>query len=230
MLQRRLYANNAVKQQAYRDRKTNPTVRLVPVSTAPGRYVTSLADLLAEGQRFGCIMADPPWPYDDAPPSVDMRKYYPPMPLEDICALPVRDLALPASHLHLWVTTAFLFAAKQVLDAWGFTPRSECTWGKMTKDGKRIQMGCGHYWRGSHEPCLLGVRGNLTARQHNLCSLILAPRGRHSQKTDIARDRIEQFSPGPYLELFGRAAVPGWTVWGNECLPTNGRLFKERVS
>jgi hypothetical protein len=30
------------------------------------------------------------------------------------------------------------------------------------------------------------------------------------------RRRIERLYPGPYLELFGRKPVPGWTVWGNE--------------
>jgi len=63
----------------------------------------------------------------------------------------------------------------------------------------------------------------------NLRSLLLARRGQHSEKPDRARDQIEQCSPGPYLELFGRKAVPGWTVWGNQCLPAQGRLFQERV-
>jgi N6-adenosine-specific RNA methylase IME4 len=27
---------------------------------------------------------------------------------------------------------------------------------------------------------------------------------------------IERASHGPYLELFGRSPVPGWTVWGNQ--------------
>ena len=27
---------------------------------------------------------------------------------------------------------------------------------------------------------------------------------------------IERACPDPYLELFGRSPVDGWTVWGNE--------------
>ena len=35
--------------------------------------------------------------------------------------------------------------------------------------------------------------------------------------------RIERLYLGPYLELFGRAQVPGGTVWGNEVpLSANG--------
>ncbi len=30
------------------------------------------------------------------------------------------------------------------------------------------------------------------------------------------RDRIERLFGGPYLELFGRKRVDGWTLWGNE--------------
>jgi N6-adenosine-specific RNA methylase IME4 len=159
-----------------------------------------------------------------------MRKSYAPMSSEDICALPVRDLALPQSHLHLWVTAAFIFEAAQVFAAWGFTLKSHLAWGKTTIDGKQLCMGGGHYWRGSHEICLLGVRGNHTASPMHLRSLCRAPRGIHSEKPDRAQDLIEQLSPRPRLELFGRTAVPGWTVGGNQRLPANGRLFKERVS
>jgi N6-adenosine-specific RNA methylase IME4 len=47
----------------------------------------------------------------------------------------------------------------------------------------------------------------------------MAPRLKHSQKPELFRQLIEQVSPGPYLELFARRDVPGWTVWGNEVEP-----------
>jgi N6-adenosine-specific RNA methylase IME4 len=90
---------------------------------------------------------------------------------------------LPQAHLHCWVTKDFLTKAAQVFTAWGFEVKGEIVWLKTTKDGETIQMGAGHYWRTSHESCLLGVRGNLTARQKNLRSVVLAPRGTHSEKT-----------------------------------------------
>jgi N6-adenosine-specific RNA methylase IME4 len=144
------------------------------------------------------------------------------MSVEAICALPIGALAAPQAHLHLWTTSAFLFECPTIFAAWGFTFVGELVWVKPS-------MGLGNYWRKAHELCLLGVRGGLTARQRNLISWVQAARGRHSEKPDIACDRIEQLSPGPYLELFGRAAVPGWTVWGNQCLLVNGRFWKERV-
>jgi N6-adenosine-specific RNA methylase IME4 len=188
----------------------------------PGVYVTDLAALVASGQRFGCIYVDPPWPYTNQATHGATNDHYASMTLEQICALPVASLALPQAHLHLWTTSAFLFACPQIFAAWGFTHKGEMVWEKPT-------MGLGNYYRLAHELCLLGVRGDLTAQQHNIISWFRAPRGVHSAKPDIARDRIEQLSPGPYLELFGRAAVPGWTVWGNQQIPTQGRLFHEQI-
>jgi N6-adenosine-specific RNA methylase IME4 len=222
MPQPRLYATNADRQKAYRDRKNHPTVQHLPASQTPGVYVTDLDALRASGQCFRCIYADPPWQYDDQPPHGGAAQHYATMSLEAICALPILDLAAPQAHLHLWVTHAFLFASQQILAAWGFVYKSHFAWVKP-------RLGTGHYWRNSHELLLLGVRGGLTAQQKNLRSWMEAPRTQHSAKPERVRDQVEQLSPGPYLELFGRSAVPGWTVWGNERLPANGRLFKDHV-
>jgi N6-adenosine-specific RNA methylase IME4 len=112
--------------------------------------------------------------------------------------------------LHLWTTNAFLFESLHLLTAWGFEYKSTFVWVKP-------QMGLGNYWRNCHEILLLGVRGGLTAQHKGLRSWVEAPRGAHSAKPACVRALVEQLSPGPYLELFGRALVPGWTVWGNEC-------------
>jgi N6-adenosine-specific RNA methylase IME4 len=223
MPQRRVYANNAVRQQAYRDRQSHPPTRHLPVDQPPGRYVTDLALLLQAGARFGTIYADPPWPYDKAPRRGAAIHEYPLMPLAQLAALPVRDLAASQAHLHLWATSPMLPEAFSVLAAWGFDYKSTFVW---VKPG---QPGTGHYWRNSHELLLLGVRGGLTARQKNLRSWLEVARRSHSEKPERVRDLVEQLSPGPYLELFGRAAVPGWTVFGNEQVPCTGRLFKDVV-
>ena len=46
--------------------------------------------------------------------------------------------------------------------------------------------------------------------------VIMAPVGEHSQKPEEARRRIERLLNGPYLELYGRKPVDGWTVWGDQ--------------
>ena len=47
-------------------------------------------------------------------------------------------------------------------------------------------------------------------------SWLKVKRGRHSAKPEECRQIVERVSPGPYLELFARAATKGWTSWGNE--------------
>ena len=38
----------------------------------------------------------------------------------------------------------------------------------------------------------------------------------HSRKPDELYEIIERCSPGPYLELFARDRMPGWTQWGDQ--------------
>jgi N6-adenosine-specific RNA methylase IME4 len=55
---------------------------------------------------------------------------------------------------------------------------------------------------------------------NNIRSVQLAKRGSHSAKPSQIRDLIEQVSPAPYLEMFGRETVKGWTVFGNQVMQT----------
>ena len=50
------------------------------------------------------------------------------MSLDRIKAMPVADLAAKNAHLWLWVTNATLRDGYDVMEAWGFTPRSPLTW------------------------------------------------------------------------------------------------------
>ena len=170
----------------------------------------AVSDLAAlAGQKFGCIYADPPWKYGNQSTRGATDLHYQTMTLEEIAALPVANLAADRSHLHLWTTNAFLEAAFGIIKAWGFEFKSTFVWVKP-------QMGIGNYWRNSHEMMLLAVRGGLTAASKAEMSWLQCSRGKHSAKPDEVRDRIERLSPPPYLELFGRRKVAGWTVFGNE--------------
>jgi len=182
------------------------------VGTFPSGTTCTTADLkrlIDRGEHFGTIYADPPWSYGNQGTRAATGNHYETMAIEDIAALPVAQLALGDAHLHLWTTNAFLFEAKTILEAWGFTYKSCFVWVKT-------QMGIGNYWRVSHEFLLFGIRGNCPFRDHSQMSWLEIPRSQHSKKPEKVRSIIETVSPGPYLELFGRRAVPGWTVWGNE--------------
>lgn len=168
-----------------------------------------LAAIAERGIKFGNIYADPPWLYGNQATRASTGNHYGGMSVDDICALPIADLAAETAHLHLWTTNGFLPDAFRVIEAWGFTYKSCLVWVKP-------QMGIGNYWRVSHEFLLLGTRGQCVFPEKNHKSWLEAERGRHSAKPAEIRHIIERVSPTPRLELFGRAAQPGWIVWGNE--------------
>jgi N6-adenosine-specific RNA methylase IME4 len=78
----------------------------------------------------------------------------------------------------------------------------------------------GNYFRISHELLLLGVRGKrkrFPEGQRALRSWVRTDRpAGHSTKPGRFREMLEGLSPPPRLELFGRQAVPGWVVHGNQ--------------
>jgi len=182
-----------------------------------GTYpTTDLQALIDQDRTFGTVYADPPWQYGNQGTRSATDTQYPTMKLDDICALPVGDLAAQRSHLHLWTTNAFLFDARKVLEAWGFEYKSCFVWVKP-------QLGIGNYWRVSHEFILLGVRGGLTFSDKGQTSWMQHDRLKHSQKPYAIRNLVEKVSPAPRIELFGRTLVEGWTVWGNE---VDGNVLK----
>lgn len=171
---------------------------------------TDLSELVQRGEKFGTIYADPPWRYQNQGTRASTGNHYAgDMSVDEICAMPIAELSAEKCHLHLWTTNAFLFECPKIFKAWGFEFKSSFVWVKP-------QMGIGNYWRNSHEIMLLGVRGGQTALSRAEMSWHECKRGQHSAKPDAVRHSIERLSPGPFLELFGRKKVEGWTVFGNQ--------------
>ena len=92
-----------------------------------------------EGERFGCVMADPPWRFTNrtgkVAPEHKRLTRYPTMTLEDICALPVADHLADRAHCYLWVPNALLPEGLKVMEHWGFRYKSNIIWYKTRKDG-----------------------------------------------------------------------------------------------
>jgi len=171
---------------------------------------TDLSELVQKGEKFGTIYADPPWRYQNQGTRASTGNHYAgDMSVDEICAMPIAELSAEKCHLHLWTTNAFLFECPKIFKAWGFEFKSSFVWVKP-------QMGIGNYWRNSHEIMLLAVKGGQTALSRAEMSWLECKRGQHSAKPDAVRHSIERLSPGPFLELFGRKKVEGWTVFGNQ--------------
>lgn len=136
------------------------------------------------------------------------------MTVKEITGLPISDIAEDNCHLYLWATNNYLPAAIEVMKEWGFTYKTIVTWGKD-------KIGLGQYFRGQTEHCLFGVRGNIPykvvdGKRQQGRTLIIAPRGKHSEKPEEMREMIETVSVGPFVELFARREYDGWDCWGNE--------------
>ena len=168
-------------------------------------------------KKFGVILADPPREYKCGG-NGSARRHYPLMKIEDICALPVGDLAAEDCALFLWATMPLLSEAFEAIRAWGFTFKTCCfVWVKTNKSGDGYFTGMGHWSRAKAELCLLATRGKPKRVSKSVRQLIVSPRREHSRKPDETRERIvELFGDVPHVELFARQTPPGWDVWGNE--------------
>ena len=68
--------------------------------------VDRLHALIRDGQRFGTILADPPWGWEH---NASARPY--PTNVTELMGLPIRKLAAKDAFLHLWIPAALVFYA-----------------------------------------------------------------------------------------------------------------------
>ena len=116
-----------------------------------------------------------------------------------------------------------------VLQAWGFTYKSNIVWHKIRKDGGSDGRGVGFYFRNVTELLLFGVRGKnarTLAPGRRQVNMIETRKREHSRKPDEQYKLIEDCSPGPYLEMFGRGIRRDWAVWGDQADETYTPTWK----
>lgn len=200
--------------------------------------MTVLTHLLPRfDQRFAAVVADPPWSYDSPRAIVgnggrgsegaaeiiqaDVGQHYPTMTLDEIKALPLKQIAADNSVLFMWTTNPFLAdgSAVEVVRAWGFTPKTVLTWAKVQADGRTPSMKTGHWFRSASEHAIFAVRGKVkrppawAAYPTWFASVRMA----HSVKPDVLHGHAEKAMPdGPWLEMFARRDRPNWFTWGNQ--------------
>ena len=174
-------------------------------------------------RRFGAILADPPWRFQNstgkvAPEHRRLRRYAT-MTVPEIAAMPVARIAADPCHLYLWAPNALLAEGLDVMRAWNFTFKTVIVWHKVRKDGGPDGRGVGFYFRNVTEMLLFGVRGKnartLPAGRRQV-NFIASRKREHSRKPDEQYEIIEQCSPGPWIELFARGRRKNWVSWGDE--------------
>jgi N6-adenosine-specific RNA methylase IME4 len=174
-------------------------------------------------RRFAAVLADPPWRFVNktgkVAPEHRRLSRYGTMTLAEISALPVERITAPTAHLYLWCPNALLPDGLAVMQAWGFTYKSNIVWHKVRRDGGSDGRGVGFYFRNVTELMLFGVRGKnarTLAPGRRQVNLLATRKREHSRKPDEQYDIIEACSPGPFLELFARGTRKGWLTWGNQ--------------
>jgi N6-adenosine-specific RNA methylase IME4 len=186
-----------------------------------------------ERGKYQVVLADPPWQFNslwggrpkkigDNYPSRAIDAHYETMTIDDICALPVGELAAPDCVLFMWTCWPVLQKSFRVLEAWGFAYKT-CGFSWMKADPYRLFAddktpfaGMGYWTRANTEPCLLATRGKPKRLAADVRQGIIAPRREHSRKPDGIHERIERLVAGPYCELFARQKRAKWDLWGNQ--------------
>lgn len=233
-LDKTMGADGKVRRKPIRTRFVDPTpegekealdhVKAIRAEKAAARRIERLDNLaeIAKGNqelstktKYPVIYADPPWRYENPPMGAGNRSienHYPTMTLEEVCAMPVADLATDDAILYLWATAPKLAECFKVIDSWGFEYRTNLVWDKE-------KIGMGYHARNQHELLLVCKRGQIPPPEAGKqpSSVHREARGKHSAKPEFYYEMIEAAYPQlPKIELFCRTPREGWAVWGNQ--------------
>lgn len=163
--------------------------------------------------KYRIIYADPPWKYGDERSDMGgAADQYDLMDLEDIKALPVKDLVEENAVLFMWGTAPLLKESLEVIESWGFNYKTHIIWNK--------QKGTlGNYVSPRHELLFIATKGSCTPDVTDRPNSVqtIERTGRHSEKPEEFRQIIEQlYTYGNKIELFARKTLEGWSAYRNE--------------
>ena len=131
------------------------------MNPSPGESLLAFA----AGEKFGTILADPPWRFANRTGKVAPEHWrlsrYKTMSFKEVEELPVPQLVLPQSHLYLWIPNALVLQGLETMKRWGFEYKTNVVWYKTRKDGGPDGRGVGFYFRNVTELVLFGVRGSM---------------------------------------------------------------------
>ena len=183
-------------------------------------------DIFNTDNNYQIIYADPPWEYRQSGSKTNGRgmakQHYRTMRTEDICALPIRNIATDNAIIFMWATFPNITETIKVMESWGFIYKTAAfVWIKHNKKSDSFFWGMGAYTRANAEVCLLGISKNTKAKNivksHAVHQIVQSRIEQHSKKPDIVRDRIlDLVGDLPRIELFARQETEGWDCWGNE--------------
>jgi N6-adenosine-specific RNA methylase IME4 len=198
-------------------------------------------------KKYEAIYADPPWRFTNKKTGGSLKSgaaaHYETMTVNEVCELPVPDIAAENCVLFMWWVASQPEEALRVVKVWGFELKlmTGFSWMKITKNAKP-HFGMGFWTRAGSESCLIAVKGKPKRANGSVRSVVvqpgedenrieledllsLVPAGeifgsqvrKHSKKPDEVRDRIVTLCGDvPRIELFARERYVGWDSWGLE--------------
>ena len=173
-----------------------------------------------ERGAYSLVMIDPAWKFktfSEKGLGKSADRHYRTMRIEDIKALPVRDLAAKDCLVWLWATAPMLNQQMDVLAAWGAKYVSSGVWIKTMEKSGKLSFGGGYSFRNAHEVIILGKYGSPKIASRSVRSVISAPRREHSRKPEEAYEAARKLIPyGRAADVFSRMTRPGWEASGDE--------------
>jgi N6-adenosine-specific RNA methylase IME4 len=178
---------------------------------------------------FPCLASDVPSLFrsnSETKPGRNARRHYKCHSMATLAMLPVADVAARDAFLFFWTTGPLLAIGAHipVKRAWGFDPTAIAfNWPKLNSNAPTLFFserdfffGPGLTTRRHAEYVVLGHCGKPKRLAADVRKLIIAPRGKHSEKPHEVYSRIERYCARPRLELFARKHREGWTCWSDE--------------
>jgi N6-adenosine-specific RNA methylase IME4 len=170
--------------------------------------------------KFKIIVCDSPWEYSNIRTGGSLISgsdaHYETLSLQDLCNLPVKQIADKNSVLFLWVTTPLKYEIAQsgLVEKWGYHYKTSIYWRKI------MSLGLGFNFRGQVEECWMCTRGKVKPFRTQFPNVIQSKVRKHSQKPEeffqMIEPSLERFNLNPRLEMFARIIRPGWYAIGNE--------------
>lgn len=175
-------------------------------------------DIYNTDKKFNIIYADPAWSYWEGGEK-NQSLHYQTMSIDQICNIPVKNIADDNCILFIWVTYPILIEALKVIEAWGFK-YSTCgfVWVKKNKNADSWFFGNGAWTRANSELCLIATKGTTTRMSASISQVLDDRIMDHSQKPERVRKLITDLvGELPRVELFSRNENnDGWFNWGNK--------------
>lgn len=217
LLKEKIKSGEVSINQAYQTVRKIEKVEAIEEKLVESTAETKSIDIYTTDKRYNIIYADPAWDYWNGG-NKNQSLHYKTMSIDEICKLPVKDIADNNCILFLWVTYPILQECFKVIESWGFKySTAGFVWVKKNKVADSNFFGCGTWTRANSELCLIATKGHIERLDASISQIIELPIEEHSKKPAIVRELITRLiGELPRIELFSRQATDGWDVWGNE--------------